>query len=172
MSAPSGRHAASPRPAGNPRAGEVAGVDGASRGGGPGLGETAGAGAGQGTDQDIAGNAAEKKLSLGLVAVAVVSSIVASTCCVIPLVLVLMGITGAWMVTLTSLQYLTPVFVVVTLATFGWAGYLVFRPVAACDIGQAETCEKNRRIMRRVYVAGAVFIGLLLSFPLMAPLFY
>jgi mercuric ion transport protein len=116
---------------------------------------------------------ARKNLSLGLVAVAVASSIIASTCCVVPLVLVLLGITGAWMVNLTSLQQVTPVFVVITLAAFGWAGYLVFQPVPECSSPEeGAVCNRNRRVMRRVYLASAVFIAGLLLFPLVAPYFY
>jgi mercuric ion transport protein len=117
-------------------------------------------------------NPSQKKLSLGLVAVAVVSSIIASTCCVVPLVLVLLGITGAWMVNLTSLQAVTPVFTGITLGAFGWAGYLVFRPAATCDYPEGAACDKNRRIMKRIYLASASFIALLLLFPFIAPYFY
>src|SRR5690349_9701847 len=88
------------------------------------------------------GDASMKRLSIGLVAVAVTSSIIASTCCVIPLVLVLLGITGAWMVNLTSLRPLTPVFVGITLVALAWAGYLVFRPAAQCSYQDGEACGK------------------------------
>jgi mercuric ion transport protein len=121
----------------------------------------------------VAAENSRKNLSLGLVAVAVASSIIASTCCVVPLVLVLLGITGAWMVNLTSLQHVTPVFVVVALGTIGWAGYLVFQPVPQCSSPEeGAACKRNRGIMRRVYLASVVFIAALLLFPLIAPYFY
>ncbi|WP_019140085.1 mercuric transporter MerT family protein [Noviherbaspirillum massiliense] len=117
-------------------------------------------------------DSSRKRLSLGLVAVAVASSVIASTCCVIPLVLVLLGITGAWMVNLTALRPLTPVFVGVALLALAWAGYLVFRPAAQCSYPDGAACDRTRRITKRIYLASAVFIGLLLLFPVIAPIFY
>ena len=118
-----------------------------------------------------AGARPEKKPGL-LIAVALASSLVASTCCVLPLVLVLLGVTGAWMVHLTSFAPAAPVFMAVAVAALGWAGYLVFRPPAACAPMQGADCGRNRRAMKALYLACAAFIALLLLFPLFAPLFY
>lgn len=104
-----------------------------------------------------------------LMALAVVSTILASTCCVLPLVLVLVGITGAWMANLAALKPYTPVFVVLALGAIGWAGYLVFRPATVCT---GDPCETARPATRRIFIACTAFIVLLLGFPLIAPLFY
>ena len=114
----------------------------------------------------------QKRRGLGLLAVALASSLIASTCCVIPLVLVLAGITGAWMVHLTSFQPATPVFIGVALVSLGWAGYLIFRPAAACSYPQGTACETTRPLMKGIFLACALFIALLLLFPLFAPYFY
>jgi mercuric ion transport protein len=114
--------------------------------------------------------ASERKLG-GLIALAVLSSLLASTCCVLPLVLVLAGVTGAWIAQLQALKPFTPYAVGLTLAALGWAGWLVFRPARACDREDAA-CDTTRPLMRRVWVACALFIALLLGFPLIAPLFY
>ena len=106
-----------------------------------------------------------------LLAFAVLASLLASTCCVLPLVLVLVGITGAWMVHLTALKPLTPYAIALTLGALGWAGLLLFRPAAACAV-EDPACGTIRPVMRRLYAACAVFIALLLGFPLIAPLFY
>ncbi|TFW10517.1 mercuric transport protein [Oxalobacteraceae bacterium OM1] len=121
---------------------------------------------------DNSGETSKGRFSVGLVAVAVTSSIIASTCCVVPLVLVLLGITGAWMVNLTAMRPLTPVFFGIALGALAWAGYLLFRPVAACSTTDGLACEDTRRTTRRIYMAGALFVGLLLLFPLIAPMFY
>lgn len=113
-----------------------------------------------------------KNLSAGLMVLAVASSIIASTCCVLPLVLVLVGITGAWMVNLTSLRPITPFFTAMAIGTLLWAGVLVFRPSHACTTGEGPACETARPITKVIYLACAVFIGLLLLFPLIAPYFY
>jgi mercuric ion transport protein len=107
----------------------------------------------------------------GLLAFAVLASVLASTCCVLPLVLVLVGITGAWMVQLTALKPLTPYAIALTVGALGWAGWLLFRPAAACAIDD-QGCATTRPLMRKVFLGCAVFIALLLGFPLIAPLFY
>jgi mercuric ion transport protein len=117
---------------------------------------------------------AERKLG-GLMAVAVLASLLASTCCVLPLVLVLVGVGGAWVAGLQSLKPVTPYAYGLTLAALGWAGWLVFRPGAACSIDDGAggaACATTRPIVRRVWIACALFIALLLGFPLAAPLFY
>jgi mercuric ion transport protein len=106
-----------------------------------------------------------------LIAFAVLASLLASTCCVLPLVLVLVGITGAWMVHLTALKPLAPFAIALTLGALGWAGWLLFRPAAACSV-EDQACATARPAMRRLFIGCAVFIALLLGFPLFAPLFY
>jgi len=111
-----------------------------------------------------------------LVALAVLASLLASTCCVLPLVLVLVGITGAWMSTLVAMKPLTPYAIAVCVGALGWAGWLLFRPARACKIGDEPgedgNCATTRPAMRRVFLVCALLIALLLSFPLFAPLFY
>jgi mercuric ion transport protein len=111
-----------------------------------------------------------KKISR-LLGVAVISTIAASACCVLPLVLVLLGLTGAWMTTLTSLAPYTPLFGGITLAALAWAGWLLYRPAAACD-GEEQACETTAPIARRIFLACVLFAAAILGFPLIAPLFY
>jgi mercuric ion transport protein len=116
--------------------------------------------------------AAPSERSAGkLIAFAALSAILASTCCVLPLVLVLVGITGAWMVQLQALKPLTPWAIALTLGALAWAGWLLFRPAAACAV-EDQACATTRPAMRRLFIGVAVFIALLLGFPLIAPLFY
>ena len=106
-----------------------------------------------------------------LVALAVVASLLASTCCVLPLVLVLVGITGAWMSMLVAMKPVTPYAIAVCVGALGWAGWLLFKPAAACDL-EDGSCATTRPVVRRVFVVCALLIALLLSFPQFAPLFY
>ncbi|MBS0307918.1 MAG: mercuric transport protein [Proteobacteria bacterium] len=109
---------------------------------------------------------------LGLMALAVVSSIAASTCCLLPLVLVLAGITGAWMTSLRILEPVTPLLNGIAVATLIWAGYLVFRPQKECAVPQGATCGESRRSTKWIFLACATFVAALLIFPLIAPYFY
>jgi mercuric ion transport protein len=113
---------------------------------------------------------AERKLGR-LIAVAVAATLLASTCCVLPLVLVLVGITGAWMAGLQALAPVTPYAIALALGALVWAGWLVFRPARFCTMADGS-CATTRPLVRRIYILCAVFIALLLGFPLIAPLFY
>lgn len=114
----------------------------------------------------------QQRLGLRLVALALLSSLLASTCCVLPLVLVLAGIGGAWMTHLVAFKPATPYFIVLSVAALGWAGWLLFRPARACDAAGGAACDTTRPLARRIFVGCAVFIALLLLFPLIAPVFY
>jgi mercuric ion transport protein len=113
-----------------------------------------------------------KNTGLKWVGVAVASTLIASTCCVLPLVLVLAGITGAWMTTLTALKPITPIFTVIAVATLAWAGYLIFRPAKECPVSEDDACSGPQRFTKWVFFASALFIAVLLLFPIAAPLFY
>jgi mercuric ion transport protein len=119
----------------------------------------------------VSAPASERKAG-GLMAVALLASLLASTCCVLPLVLVLVGVTGAWMVQLQALKPLTPYAIAVAAAALGWAGWLLFRPAPACRIEDGAACAATRPVARRVFVGCLLFVVALLGFPLIAPLFY
>ena len=106
-----------------------------------------------------------------LIAVGMLAALLASTCCVLPLALVLVGVTGAWMANLQALKPVTPYAIALTVGALAWAGWLVFRPARACDLAGGG-CATTRPLMRRVFIACALFVALLLGFPLIAPLFY
>ena len=120
---------------------------------------------------DTTDQSTPQKLSLGLLGVAVTSSLIASTCCLFPLVLVLLGITGAWMVHLTALKPWVPLFTVIALAALVGSGYLLFKPLTRCTLPD-DACVDSRRIAQRIYLAGGLFVSGLLLFPLVAPIFY
>jgi mercuric ion transport protein len=122
------------------------------------------------TTPDAIANQSERKLG-GLMAFAVAATLLASTCCVLPLVLVLVGVTGAWMIHLQALAPVTPYAIALAVGAIAWAGWLVFRPARFCTAADGS-CATTRPIMRRVFIVCAVFMALLLGFPLIAPLFY
>jgi MerT mercuric transport protein len=54
-------------------------------------------------------------------------------CCVAPLVLVTLGIGGAWITTLLKLEPLRPVFVVLTFGLLGLAWHKLYRKSVVCE---------------------------------------
>jgi mercuric ion transport protein len=83
------------------------------------------------------------------IAAGCISALGASTCCVLPLVLVSVGIGGAWVAQLRELQRFQWIFIALALAAFGFAFYrLYLRPAAACAPGTACAAPETRRRQR------------------------
>lgn len=78
-----------------------------------------------------------------------VSALGASTCCVLPLVLVSIGVGGAWVAQLRELQRFQWIFIALAVAAFGFAFYrLYLRPPPACAPGTACAVPATRRRQR------------------------
>lgn len=100
------------------------------------------------------------------------AAIGASLCCVAPLVLVSLGLGGAWLATLTRLEPLRPFFIVLTLGLLALAWHTLYRRAAVCRPGQACADAAVLRRQRLFFWGVAVFLLLLLAFPWYAFLFY
>ena len=101
----------------------------------------------------------------------ILGAIAASSCCIAPLVLFSLGISGAWIGNLTALAPYQPYFIAATIACLGYGYWLVYRPSkVACAEGAA--CAKplpNRFVMFGLIVATLLVAGAL-GFDLLAPL--
>ncbi len=103
--------------------------------------------------------------------VAGIAAIGASACCVGPLVLLALGISGGWIATLTALEPYRPIFVGVTLLVLGLAFRRLYLVPERCAPGTACAVPQTRRNQRLIFwVVAAALIGLL-AFPWYAPLF-
>lgn len=96
---------------------------------------------------------------------AVLAAIGASVCCVVPLVLVLLGISGAWIANLTVLDAWRPWFSVVTLLCLALAFWNLYGPRTRCRTQGGCTDPRVLRRQRRWLWLTAILIGLLLLFP-------
>jgi mercuric ion transport protein len=101
----------------------------------------------------------------------ILGAIAASSCCIAPLVLFSLGISGAWIGNLTALAPYQPYFIAATLACLGYGYWLVYRPRKdACAEGEA--CAKplpNRLVMSGLILATVLVAGAL-AFDLFARL--
>jgi len=113
----------------------------------------------------------EKKTKWGL-AGAIVGAVAASVCCVVPLVLLALGISGAWVSSLTVLQPYRPIFIIVTLLFLGYAFYRVYRKPKEEDCEPGSYCAnpKSDRINKiALWTVTLLVIGLLV-FPYLVPM--
>ncbi len=102
----------------------------------------------------------------------VLTAISASVCCVGPLVLITLGISGAWISSLTALEPVRPAFIVLTVAFLGLAFRRIYvrRPVCApgAQCAEPKVVARQRRVF---WIVAAMVLGLL-SAPSLAPLLY
>lgn len=101
-----------------------------------------------------------------------VAAIGASLCCVAPLVLVTLGLGGAWLSSLTRLEPVRPVFVVITLVLLGLARIKLYRLPAVCEPGRVCADATVQRRQRLIFWVVAALLVSLLTFPWYASLFY
>ncbi len=108
-----------------------------------------------------------------LAAAGVSAALVASSCCVVPLVLVTLGIGGAWMGNLTALESYEPYFISVTVAFLGtgfWTVY--FKPKKQCDEGSYCARPASALMTRTTLWVATLLVVLSATVNLWAPLFY
>jgi mercuric ion transport protein len=106
---------------------------------------------------------------------AALAAMLASTCCVLPLVFALAGISGAWIVQLRVLEPYSSTLTVLALVALALAGWRLYRPQAqadaACAVGNGA-CGPVNAAARRWFWLVAVLTLVPLLVPLAAPLFY
>lgn len=97
--------------------------------------------------------------------VAGLTAIGASVCCVLPLVFVLMGVSGAWISNLTAFDAWRPWFIGATLLCLGLAFWNLYGPSSRCRTdGHCIDPSVLRRRRRWLWIF-TLFIALLLLFP-------
>ena len=100
------------------------------------------------------------------------AAILASTCCLGPLVLVALGLSGAWIGNLTHLEPYRPFFIVGALIALFFAGRQIFRPAQACQPGEVCAVPRTRRIYKIVFGIVSVLVLIALVFPYVVKFFY
>jgi mercuric ion transport protein len=104
------------------------------------------------------------------------AALLASGCCVMPLVLALVGISGAWIGELRHIEPYSPWLLGLAVVALGVAGWQIYRrpPVttdAACALGDS-TCVQTNRWARRWFWVVVVLTLMPIVVPLIAPWFY
>jgi len=101
----------------------------------------------------------------------ILGAIAASTCCIVPLVLFSLGISGAWIGQLTALSAYQPIFIAITLGFLGYGYWLVYRkPKAACAEGEACAKPLPNVIVKTGLWLSTALILLALAWPYLVPL--
>jgi mercuric ion transport protein len=107
-----------------------------------------------------------------LAAGGILAALGAASCCVIPFVLFVVGVSGAWIGNLTALEPYQPIFAAAALGCLGLGFYFVYRtPKAACaDDSYCAKPVSNRAAKVGLWAAAALLV-VALAFPHLALLF-
>jgi mercuric ion transport protein len=100
------------------------------------------------------------------------AAILASTCCLGPLVLVALGLSGAWIGNLTLLEPYRPLFIAGSLVALFFAGRRIFRPAHACEPGDGCAVPRTRRVYKILFGIVSALVLIALVYPYVAKLFY
>lgn len=99
-------------------------------------------------------------------------AILASSCCIAPLLLLTLGVSGAWMSNLTALAPYQSYFIAATLVFLG-AGYwyVYFKPTKACEDGSYCASPQSDRLVKIVLWLATALVALALGVNFILPLF-
>lgn len=104
----------------------------------------------------------------------VAAAVAASLCCIGPLVLVMLGIGGAWAANLAVLEPFRPYFLgaAIIFLFLAWKKIYLAPAAAACTPGSLCAIPQTNRIYKALFWIVVTLVALALLFPYIAPLFY
>jgi mercuric ion transport protein len=98
-------------------------------------------------------------------------ALAASSCCILPVVLFSLGISGAWIGNFTQLAPYQPYFLAATAVFLGTGYWLVHRASKrACVKGEASARPLPNRLVKMVLLIATVLVVAALGFDFLAPL--
>ena len=107
-----------------------------------------------------------------VVAGSAIGAVLASSCCILPLMLISLGVGGTWIGTLTGLTVYQPIFIIVTIVFLGLAFWRVYRPASkGCDNEGCATTGSKRVVKTVLFVSTGLILAALTT-DLWAPYFY
>jgi len=111
---------------------------------------------------------AQKFLAAG----GVIGALAASSCCIVPLILFGLGVSGAWIANLTQLAHYQPYFIAATVACLAGGYGLLYRSRRrACTDGQVCARPLSNRVVTGGLILATILVIGALALDVIAPLF-
>ena len=102
----------------------------------------------------------------------ILGALAASSCCILPLVLFSLGVSGAWIGNFTRLAPYQPYFIAATIACLGYGYWLVYRSSkVACADGEACARPMPNRLVKLGLIVATVLVVAAIGFDLLVPFF-
>jgi mercuric ion transport protein len=97
----------------------------------------------------------------------ILAALAAASCCVLPFTLFVLGVSGAWIGSLTALEPYRPIFVALAVGSLAAGYYAVYRKPnhAACTAGSYCASPASDRIAKIGLWTGSALIAVALGFP-------
>jgi len=114
----------------------------------------------------------EQKNGMATLVAGGLAALLASSCCLGPLLLLMLGFSGAWIGNLALLEAYRPVFIGAALVALFFAYQRIWRAPAACETGQVCALPQVNRSYKAVFWIVVALVIVALGFPLIAPWFY
>ncbi len=110
---------------------------------------------------------AKKVLTIG----GIITALGASACCILPLILFALGISGAWIGSLTALEPYKPFFIGAALIFLSLGFHKTYSKPKAEDCEDGSFCAQpdSDRINKIALWTAAMLVGLALAWPYIAP---
>jgi mercuric ion transport protein len=100
------------------------------------------------------------------------AALLASACCLGPLVLIGLGFSGAWIGNMSLLEAYRPIFLGTASIAMFFAWRRIYRPVENCNPGEVCAIPQFRTTYKLIFWVVAALLAVALGFPYVLPLFY
>ncbi|MDO8438565.1 MAG: mercuric ion transporter MerT [Nitrosomonadaceae bacterium] len=114
----------------------------------------------------------ETKTGRGALFTGGVAAILASACCLGPLILIALGFSGAWIGNLTVLEPYRPIFIGAALVALFFAWQRIYRSDAKCKPGEICVLPQVKTTYKIIFWVVASLVIVALAFPYIVSLFY
>ncbi len=101
-----------------------------------------------------------------------VAAILASACCLGPLVLVSIGFSGAWLGSFKMFEPFRPVFLAAAAVALFVAWRRIYRPVVVCKPGEVCAAPQISSVYKAILWGVTALVGASAVFPYALPFFY
>ncbi|HGG05776.1 MAG TPA: mercury transporter MerT [Aliiroseovarius sp.] len=121
------------------------------------------------TDIPAASAPDESKRARLVAAGGIMGAIGASACCIVPLILFSLGISGAWIGNLTAMQPYKPIFITLTLGFLAYGFWMVYRKPKPCADGAACARPLPNRLVKSALWGSTILITTAIFWKWIAP---
>lgn len=101
-----------------------------------------------------------------------IAALLASACCLGPLVLIVLGFSGAWISNLTALEPFRPLFIGAAFVALYFAWRRIYRTEQKCNPDDICALPAVRNTYKTIFWVVAALVLIALSFPYVLPFFY